>query len=61
LKHLSSLRKRKKWSRLSGQNSLSSGERNGNSPKPPLLRIENAKLEINFGNWKEEEKIKKEK
>ena len=46
LKHLSSLRKIKKMSRLSGQHSLSSGERNGNSPKSHLLRIGNNKLEI---------------
>ena len=55
LKHLSSLRKIKKMSRLSGQHSLSSGERNGNSPKSHLLRIGNNKFKLIFGNWKEEE------
>ena len=56
LKHLSSLRKRKKMSRLSRQHSLSSGERNGNSPKSPLLRIGNNKFKLIFGDWKKEVK-----
>ena len=46
LKHLSSLRKRKKILRLAKEYSLSSGERNGNSPKSHLLRIGKTKFDF---------------